>query len=242
MKGRFLTLTSMVCISGLMCLARPGVAAPPAPAASRPANLPAQPSITIDAAKEGQPVSKYIYGQFIEHLGRCIYGGIWAEMLEDRKFFYPVAAKNSPWKALGGDGAVTMVRENAFVGAHTPKVAAGGDGKPCGIVQGALALRKAKQYVGRVWLAGEATAGPVQVSLVWGDGPDARQTVTVDKLAAEFASTPLKFTAGGDSDDGRLEIASAGKGSFLVGTVSLMPADNVQGMRADTLELLKQLD
>ena len=38
-------------------------------------------------------MSKYIYGQFIEHLGRCIYGGIWAEMLEDRKFFYPVGGR-----------------------------------------------------------------------------------------------------------------------------------------------------
>ncbi|MFZ0034420.1 MAG: hypothetical protein WAK60_05475, partial [Sedimentisphaerales bacterium] len=46
--------------------------------------------VTIDTGKTGKPISKYIYGQFIEHLGRCIYGGIWAEMLEDRKFYYPI--------------------------------------------------------------------------------------------------------------------------------------------------------
>jgi alpha-N-arabinofuranosidase len=46
-----------------------------------------QPKVVIDADKTGAPMSKYIYGQFIEHLGRCIYQGIWAEMLEDRKFF-----------------------------------------------------------------------------------------------------------------------------------------------------------
>jgi len=51
-----------------------------------------KPAVNIDAAKTGHPISKYIYGQFIEHLGRCIYGGIWAEMIEDRKFFYPVGA------------------------------------------------------------------------------------------------------------------------------------------------------
>jgi len=33
-------------------------------------------SVTIDTSKTGEPISKYIYGQFIEHLGRCIYGGI----------------------------------------------------------------------------------------------------------------------------------------------------------------------
>ena len=41
-------------------------------------------TVTIDTSKTGEPISKYIYGQFIEHLGRCIYGGIWAEMLEGR--------------------------------------------------------------------------------------------------------------------------------------------------------------
>ncbi|HQL95695.1 MAG TPA: alpha-N-arabinofuranosidase, partial [Candidatus Hydrogenedentes bacterium] len=38
----------------------------------------APPEARIDAAKTGEPVSPYVYGQFIEHLGRCIYGGIWA--------------------------------------------------------------------------------------------------------------------------------------------------------------------
>jgi len=58
-------------------------------------------AVTIDAGAPTAPMSKYIYGQFIEHLGRCIYGGIWAEMLEDRKFFYPVAEGESPWTLLG---------------------------------------------------------------------------------------------------------------------------------------------
>ena len=49
-------------------------------------------AVTIDAGNTRAPISPYIYGQFIEHLGRCIYGGIWAEMLEDRKFYFPVPA------------------------------------------------------------------------------------------------------------------------------------------------------
>ena len=53
-------------------------------------------TVRIDVTQTGEPISKYIYGQFIEHLGRCIYGGIWAEMLEDRKFYYPVTAKRLP--------------------------------------------------------------------------------------------------------------------------------------------------
>ena len=51
--------------------------------------------VQIDCGDLKEPVSPYVYGQFIEHLGRCIYGGIWAEMLEDRKFYFPVDGKRS---------------------------------------------------------------------------------------------------------------------------------------------------
>jgi alpha-N-arabinofuranosidase len=195
-----------------------------------------QPTLSIDATKRGHPVSKYIYGQFIEHLGRCIYGGIWAEMLKDRKFFEPVGADGSLWQAIG-ETAVIMDGANSFVGDHTPRIAA-----PGGIVQGGLALVNGKGYVGRVWLKGSEGAGPVTVSLVWGPATDDRQTVTIKRVDAEYAETPLAFTAGASTDDGRLEIAAAGSGTFHVGTVSLMPADNIDGMRADTLDLLKELD
>ena len=53
--------------------------------------------VNIDILKRGAPIEKYIYGQFIEHLGKCIYGGIWAEMIEDRKFYYPVTWDFDPF-------------------------------------------------------------------------------------------------------------------------------------------------
>lgn len=34
-------------------------------------------TITVNAARTKAPISKYLYGQFAEHLGRCIYGGLW---------------------------------------------------------------------------------------------------------------------------------------------------------------------
>ena len=198
-------------------------------------------AVTIAADQEGPPISKYIYGQFIEHLGRCIYGGIWAEMLEDRKFYYPVGAATAAWRAIGDPGRVKMVEENSYVGQHTPHVQLAG-GVPRGIVQGGLGIVQGKEYTGRVILAGDATAAPVEVSLVWGDGPSNRETVTIDKIAQQYEKAALRFTAGAGSDDARLEIVSRGRGTLRIGTVSLMPADNVHGMRADTLALLKELD
>ena len=212
----------------------PAIAAPADETSAREA------AITIDAGRMSEPVSKYIYGQFIEHLGRCIYGGIWAEMLEDRKFYYAVGADKSPWKALSSE-AVKMLKENSYVGEHTPHVQLTEDGRSHGIQQGRLGLIKGKQYTGRIVLAARGTA-KVKVSLVWGPGQQGRQSLAIDVRSAEYGTTPLKFTSGGTTGQGRLEIVGRGEGTFSIGTVSLMPSDNIKGMRADTLKLLKELD
>ena len=198
-----------------------------------------RPSVTIDAEKTGPPMSKLIYGQFIEHLGRCIYQGIWAEMLEDRKFYWPVGEGESPWKAVGDAGRVGMDTARPFTGSQTPRVMLSGK-EAGGLSQEGLALVEGKEYRGRIVLAGEA--GPVHVSLVWGEGPEARQTAEVKELGREYAVYPMVFRAGASTENGRLEIVSNGRGSFKVGAASVMPADNVEGFRPDVLALLKELD
>ena len=62
----------------------------------------AEVEITVDVAKPGATISPYIYGQFIEHMGRCIQGGIWAEMLRDRKF---LLEPGKSWQIVGPDGS-----------------------------------------------------------------------------------------------------------------------------------------
>ena len=34
-------------------------------------------TVTVDAGNPGEVIPKEIYGQFAEHLGSCIYGGLW---------------------------------------------------------------------------------------------------------------------------------------------------------------------
>ncbi|MGB8958352.1 MAG: alpha-L-arabinofuranosidase C-terminal domain-containing protein [Candidatus Aminicenantales bacterium] len=200
-----------------------------------------RPTIVIEAEKTGRPMSKYIYGQFIEHLGRCIYQGIWAEMLEDRKFFWPVGGGESPWKAVGESGLVKMDTIKPFTGMHAPRVSLNGKG-PGGIMQEALALVEGKEYVGRVILSGDATAAPIVVSLIWGEGPDARQTLSLEAIGRDYKTFPFTFRAGASTENARLEIVSSGLGSFKVGTVSIMPADNIDGFRPEVLARLKELD
>jgi alpha-N-arabinofuranosidase len=215
-----------------------------------------RPEAAIDAARTGAPISKYIYGQFIEHLGRCVNGqGIWAEMIEDRKFYHPIGpAKtgkdllgkpykgSSPWRVIGGDNAVEMLTEKPYVGQFTPQVTLPGGGRAAGLGQGALGILGGKEYEGRIILAGDASASPIEVSLVWGPAPGDRQTVSIRGLSSGFVKHPLRFKVGASTDSASLEIVSRGTGRFRIGTLSLMPADHVDGMRRDTLELMKQLD
>jgi alpha-N-arabinofuranosidase len=207
--------------------------------------------VSLDANDTGEPISPYVYGMFIEHQGRCIYGGIWAEMLRDRKFYFPVNSyfpygmlprgeQASPWRAIPYDTVVEMVTENAWVGEHSPQITLDGK-KPRGIVQDRLTLQQGRQYDGRVILAGDNEV-TVEVSLVWGSGPDDRQTFPLGRLSSGYTTMRFHLTARADTDDGSLEIIAHGEGYFYIGAVSLMPADNVQGMRADTLQLLQGLD
>ncbi len=208
---------------------------------------------TIDASKTGPPISKYIYGQFLEHIGGIVNNNIWAEMLDDRKFYYPItshppAEPAGParrrtalrhWMPVGSDDFVIMDTVSPYVGDHTPLVKLSRT-EPHGIEQAGLAVRKGKSYTGRVVLAGNPGT-TVEVSLVWGNAASDRQTVVIHRIGSDYRKFPLKFLAQGDSDDARLEIIGIGAGDFHIGAASLMPANNVQGFRAEVITALKQL-
>jgi hypothetical protein len=168
----------------------------------------------IDANKTAEPISKYIYGQFIEHLGRCIYGGIWAEMLEDRKFYFPITTDYnpyrrtrgvprdnpfaivgaSPWQIIGPADSVTMVKEDSFVGEHTPLIQPGS-----GIRQLDLGLVKNKQYVGYIYLKPQKQSTNVRVSLLWGDKPQEQESIHTLIVAAKYGKYPFKAMPCGHS-------------------------------------------
>ena len=211
-------------------------------------------SATIDVSKTSAPISRNIYGQFLEHIGGIVNNGIWAEMLDDRKFFYPItshppAEPAAPsgfrrpalrhWTPIGPDEFVTMDSDHPYVGEHTPAVKLSRS-EAHGIQQAGLAVRKGKSYTGRIILAGTPGAN-VNVTLAWGDAASERQTVAINKLRTDYIKFPVSFRAEGDSDSAHLEIVGTGAGEFRVGALSLMPAENVKGFRREVIDELKQL-
>lgn len=215
-----------------------------------------QVKVTIDGGRRSDPVSPYEYGMFIEPIGSLVARTLWAEMLDDRKFYYPVvpASKDAPpppnaegrpgvsirkWRPVGGDEAVTMDPHDPFVGARSPSVTVSGD-VPHGMSQAGIGIAKGKRYDGYLWLSGDAGAA-VTVSLIWGADPADRQAVALPSPGANWQRVPFSFTPGKDSLDARLEITGTGIGRFRVAAISLMPSDNIDGWRADTTAIARSL-
>jgi len=225
-------------------------------AAQQAGQQPAAPLVvTIDARQTVRPTSKYEFGMFIEHIGPLVYRSLWSEMLDDRKFYFPITpaqpeAQNQrpggfpgmqlrKWRPVGSADAVTMDKDQPFVGAHSPRIALNGT-TPHGIRQSGLSVVKGNRYIGHIWLRG--TPGSiVRVAFIWGTGASDHETASFKDLSNTYQKLPFAFTARADTNEAALEITGTGAGSFHVGTVSLMPADNIDGFRPDTIALLRQL-
>jgi alpha-N-arabinofuranosidase len=195
-------------------------------------------SAVIDVTKTGEPISRFIYGAFSEHIQDFIYRALWAEVLGDRKFYYAVDNQDPSvrkWRPIAQPSTVTMDTAAPYVGEHSPVVALSPT-ESRGIAQDGLALAK-KEYVGRIVVAGDPGAHVV-VTLSWGSGQGQRVVVPVRR---QWATVPLRFSCPTGTTNGRLEIAGVGAGTFRVGAVSLMAADNVKGFRKDTIALLRPM-
>ncbi|MDE1938010.1 MAG: alpha-L-arabinofuranosidase [Alphaproteobacteria bacterium] len=217
------------------------------------AATPSSVSALVDAGKAGHPLPDLLYGGFIEHIGNLINYSFWSEVLDDRKFYHPVDSKPlaeperrgprmappNKWVPVGPDSSVVMDTAAPYVGEQSPVVHLAGP-TPLGIAQSGLSLAAGKDYTGRIVVAA-VPATEISVTLIWGKGADDRQTIRVP-AASDWATLPLKFSCAADTTEGRIEIVGRGTGTFRVGAVSLMPADNIKGFRADTMALMKEMD
>lgn len=210
----------------------------------------AQLTARIDLAEKKPVISDKLFGMFMENLGNEDVGNLsddclWAELIDDRKFFYPIndseilVPKNrkeaiNRWK-ISGDAIVEMDTNDAFVGNHSPKITVNPN-VASGIYQTGIALVKNKKYQGYVWI--KSTPG-LEMEIQFHDG----SSITFKKVNATqtFTKVPFDFTASVDTKKATLHIIGRGNGNFHVGAVSLMPSDNLDGFRPDVIKLLKDL-
>ena len=228
-----------------------------APAQQAEPNIPSRLTVMVDTNQSAPAVSKYEYGMFTEHIRNSLSRSLWAELLDDRKFYFAISSTDSQaavpppggggpggsihkWRPVGPGELVIMDKSQPFAGDQSPRIALDAS-VPHGIQQSGLALVKGKKYTGRIVLRG-APGAQVKAALVWGGGEDERQTATIHSLRGAWQTIPLSFTAQADTGDATFEITGTGAGDFHVGAVSLMPADNLNGFRPDAIAALRQIN
>lgn len=76
-----------------------------------------RPVAVVHADQIGTPINRYAYGMFTELLGNMFEKGTWAEVLSDRKFFFPVNSDTASrrarpgfnrWRPVGSDDLISM--------------------------------------------------------------------------------------------------------------------------------------
>ncbi len=210
-----------------------------------------EPAVIRVSAEPGHEIHPYIYGHFIEHLGRCMYGGLWAEMINNRKLTGNARENGviESWAPEAAQGEVRFGPDNEvwYVGGQSQRIElADGAGGGVAAVEDAgrgrgdnrLAFQAGREYDVRVVLRQKGLNSPVRIAL---EGAPAMAAAEITLKSDDWETHETRLKAPAVALNGRLAITTTGPGTLWVGCVSLMPADNVEGWRRDVLEACRDL-
>ena len=219
-----------------------------------PDTLPAKVSVSTERAVK--PVPAFIFGQNIEHTRSAVQGGLSAQLVKNRKF----AGKPSRtgvammWKPYGSKALYhqaeglsctrhakrsRMFRKNE----RASQVIGGLDEKgEAGIRQEGIGLRGG---VAHNFRAVVSTLHPVDTPFVLRVAANgkvlAERAFTVNtKKRDDWTRIAFDFTVEKDVT-AEISVGVKGRKYGIVGAVSVMPADNFRGMRADVIEHLRDI-
>ena len=209
-----------------------------------------QATITLNPKQVIGEAHDHLYGANLEHIGQGIYGGVWAEMLRDRKFagndhmytgtseglhnVHPYAGIVVPWEAVNpNDTVVRFVHDNTtfYTGQQSQRITIRqGDGDLHGIKQGGLYLQADHRYDVRIVLKGEGQTVRIQL----GD-----ETWEIETQSTHWQTYEYTFELSSTVPNGEFSITLS-EGTLWVGCASVMPSDHIKGFRADVIEALKE--
>jgi len=202
--------------------------------------------VSVDISSPVHKVDPRIYGQFVEHFGRVVQGGLWAELLENRKFS-PVDPDRTqvadPWKPEPDRAYVSYVIDRAISlnGISSQRVVLFGPVRSWrGISQPGFDVLGGKEYVASAWVKTDAPDSNVSFRLESANGQvDVHAEAQVQR--GDWQKYAVRLTPSRDLRPVTFRIAFDSPGTRWIGAASLMPADNVDGLRADVLELVKRM-
>lgn len=197
--------------------------------------------MTVETDKVGAPVQPTMYGVFFEDINFAADGGIYADMVKNRSFEFPDHLAG--WQMFGN---VTVKNDGPFE--RNPHYVhfgyAGQRDKFTGIENEGffgMGIKKDAKYNFSVWARGNAG---IRVSFVDDDTMEESQILVEDTLNVsgnEWKKYELTLTSPVTMEDAHLRLTLIRKGDVDLEYVSLMPADNWNGLRADLVQALSDL-
>jgi alpha-N-arabinofuranosidase len=228
--------------------------------------------ISVDTSTSLGIISPFLFGQNLEYEHGAISGGeqnmdhahglhtggLWAEILRNRKFdegdldrdgvsnaWVPEERiTNHMYDLLSGRSPAHRYEVDTteyFGGGASQKIYLSGNGtERAGVVQVELHFTKGVHYAFYVYLKREGKGG-AWVAFSDNDGHtyDHQDFGNLTETWTKYQAT---FVAPETTEHGHLEIGVVGSGNFWIDSASLMPADNLQGMRSDVVTATARLD
>lgn len=194
--------------------------------------------LLVDTDRASTPVSKRIYGQFLEHINHSVEDGLFAEQIRGAGF--EGEDFKTYWQAFADHGEVKLAEVAFHNGSRCVQIHIA-DGH-AGIRQGRLFLEQGVKYDGWLWM--KPTSGSPHIALrVTGSSGESIASIRLTPSGHDWQELPFSFTSKLRDEQATVEIAAGGKGTLLLDFVSLMRADaRRDGMlRPDLLRSLHDL-
>lgn len=202
--------------------------------------------VHVDPRVIQHAIDPRIHGHFIEHIGRVIHQGLWADLLRNRKF-YPIDPEYiqvaDPWKAETDRSHVSYVIDQTISlnGISSQRVTLFGESREWrGIRQTGFDVLGGREYIAYAWVKAGLGSGKVSFRLVTVAG----EVVAHGEAAlqsGDWNKYEVRLQPSRDIRPAVFEIAFDSPDTHWIGAASLMPGDNIMGMRRDVLEMFKML-
>lgn len=198
-------------------------------------------------------VSPYLFGSNLEHTRSCLYTGLSAQMVRNRKFagkptacegcameWFPlgkraVFALDEPYTRHGEGYHMKRTTECNSVSIFNPF-----QGETAGMGQHGIAISQGQPYLFGMVVK---TQNPVEfaVSLTDRAGKEVYCRTTFTGEGADWTRFEVELTPQAADPDADLRICWEEAGHVCVGAISLLPKDHFHGMRRDVVEAMKEL-
>ena len=204
-------------------------------------------------APEDLLVSPYLFGSNLEHTRSCLYTGLSAQMVRNRKFagkptacegcameWFPlgkraVFALDEPYTRHGEGYHMKRNTECNSVSIFNPF-----QGETAGLGQHGIAISQGQPYLFGMVVK---TQNPVEfaVSLTDRAGKKVYCRTAFTGEGADWTRFEVELTPQAADPDADLRVCWEEAGHVCVGAISLLPKDHFHGMRRDVVEAMKEL-